>query len=172
VEGYFLVGYVRKKHGFKGDVVVRITADDPSPYQGLDAYFVDERGKALPFFVATQRIVNAEESIVRFDDVDDEASAQAMVGRGLWLPEDLLPKLDDDQFYYHDLAGYRVVNSGVSDEMFVHQVLEYPGQDLFEIDVNGRDQRVLIPVIDAFIDRIDKSARVLYLKAPEELYRL
>jgi len=52
VEGYFQVGYVRKKHGFKGDVVVRLTADDPTPYQGLDAYFVEERGKALPFFVA------------------------------------------------------------------------------------------------------------------------
>ena len=54
MEGYFQVGYVRKKHGFKGDVVVRITADDPTPYQGLDAYFVEDRGKALPFFVATQ----------------------------------------------------------------------------------------------------------------------
>ena len=30
MEGYFQVGYVRKKHGFKGDVVVRITADDPA----------------------------------------------------------------------------------------------------------------------------------------------
>jgi 16S rRNA processing protein RimM len=172
VEGYFLVGYVRKKHGFKGDVVVRITADDPSPYQGLDAYFVEERGKALPFFVASHRSVNAEESIVRFDDVNDEASAQAMVGRGLWLPEDLLPELDEDQFYYHDLSGYTVINPGVAAEMTVHQVLEYPGQDLFEIDVAGRELRVLIPVIDAFIDRVDKSARVLYLKAPEELYSL
>lgn len=172
MEGYFLVGYVRKKHGFKGDVVVRITADDPSPYQGLDAYFVEERGKALPFFVAAHRRVNVEESIVRFDDVNDEASAQAMVGRGLWLPEDLLPELDEDQFYYHDLSGYKVINPGVAAEMTVHQVLEYPGQDLFEIDVAGRELRVLIPVIDAFIDRVDKSARVLYLKAPEELYSL
>ena len=66
MEGYFQVGYVRKKHGFKGDVVVRLTADDPTPYQGLDAYFVEERGKALPFFVANSRLVKADEAIVRF----------------------------------------------------------------------------------------------------------
>ena len=172
MEGYFQVGYVRKKHGFKGDVVVRITADDPTPYQGLDAYFVEDRGKALPFFVATQRSVNAEESIVRFDDVDGEAAAQALVGKGLWLPEDLLPELDDDQFYYHDLKGYAVQNPGVLATMVVNQVLEYPGQDLFEITVSGREQPVLIPVIDAFIELVDKKAKVLYLKAPEELYSL
>lgn len=172
MEGYFQVGYVRKKHGFKGDVVVRITSDDPTPYQGLDAYFVEDRGKALPFFVATHRSVNAEEAIVRFEDVNSEPEAQAMVGKSLWLPESLLPELDDDQFYYHDLKGYTVLNPGVEAAMVVSQVLEYPGQDLFEIHVEGKDQPVLIPVIDAFIDRVDKGTKVLYLKAPEELYSL
>ena len=65
-----------------------------------------------------------------------------------------------------------VLNPGVEAAMVVSQVLEYPGQDLFEIHVEGKDQPVLIPVIDAFIDRVDKGTKVLYLKAPEELYSL
>ena len=172
MEGYFQVGYVRKKHGFKGDVVVRLTADDPTPYQGLDAYFVEERGKALPFFVANSRLVKADEAIVRFEGVDGEPEAQAMVGRGLWLPESLLPELNDDQFYYHELPGFRVVNTGVDSEMSLVQVVEYPAQDLFEIKVGGREQHVLIPVIDPFIERGDKPGRTIYLCAPEELYSL
>jgi len=172
VEGYFQVGYVRKKHGFKGDVVVRLTADDPTPYQGLDAYFVEERGKALPFFVVNSRLVKADEAIVRFEGVDSEPESQAMVGRGLWLPESLLPELNDDQFYYHELPGFRVCNTGVESEMSLVQVVEYPAQDLFEIKVTGRDQHVLIPVIDPFIERVDKPGRTIYLRAPEELYNL
>ena len=172
MEGYFQVGYVRKKHGFKGDVVVRLTADDPTPYQGLDAYFVEDRGKALPFFVASARPVNAEESIVRFEGVDGELEAQNMVGRGLWLPEALLPELNEDQFYYHELPGFRVVNPGVTAAMTLVQVVEYPAQDLFEIKMDGKDQHVLIPVIDPFIERVDKAAKVIHLRAPEELYSL
>ena len=172
MEGYFQVGYVRKKQGFKGDVVVRLTADDPTPYQGLDAYFVEERGKALPFFVANSRLVKADEAIVRFEGVDSEPESQALVGRGLWLPESLLPELDDDQFYYHELPGFRVVNTGVESEMSLVQVVEYPAQDLFEIKVAGREQHVLIPVIDPFIERVDKPGRTIYLCAPEELYNL
>jgi len=172
VEGYFQVGYVRKKHGFKGDVVVRLTADDPTPYQGLDAYFVEERGKALPFFVANARLVKADEAIVRFEGIDSESESQALVGRGLWLPESLLPELNDDQFYYHELPGFRVVNAGVESEMSLVQVVEYPAQDLFEIKVDGCEQHVLIPVIDPFIERVDKPGRTIYLCAPEELYNL
>ena len=138
MEGYFQVGYVRKKHGFKGDVVVRLTADDPTQYQGLDAYFVEERGKALPFFVANSRLVKADEAIVRFEGVDSEPESQGLVGRVLWLPESLLPELNDDQFYYHELPGFRVVNTGVESEMSLVQVVEYPAQDLFEIKVAGR----------------------------------
>jgi len=59
VEGYFQVGYVRKKHGFKGDVVVRITADDPSPYDDIDAFFLENQGKAIPIFIETSRGVKA-----------------------------------------------------------------------------------------------------------------
>jgi len=59
------VGYVRKKHGFKGDVVVRITADDPSPYDDVDAFFLENQGKAIPIFIETSRGVKADESIVQ-----------------------------------------------------------------------------------------------------------
>lgn len=152
--------------------MVRITADDPTPYQGLDAYFVEDRGKALPFFVAQSRLVKADEAIVRFEGVDGESEAQYMVGRGLWLPESLLPELDDDQFYYHELPGFRVLNDGVDSEMVLVQVVEYPAQDLFEIKVAGREQHVLIPVIDPFIERVDKPGRTIYLCAPDELYNL
>jgi 16S rRNA processing protein RimM len=109
---------------------------------------------------------------VRFDGVDSEPDAQAMVGRGLWLPEELLPELDDHQFYYHELPGFTVINTGVDSAMSLIQVVEYPAQDLFEIKVEGRDQHVLIPVIDPFIDRVDKPGRTVYLCAPEELYNL
>ena len=86
MEGYFQVGYVRKKHGFKGDVVVRITADDPSPYDDVDAFFLENQGKAIPIFIETSRGVKADESIVRFDGIEGEAAAQALIGSVLWLP--------------------------------------------------------------------------------------
>ena len=172
MEGYFQVGYVRKKHGFKGDVVVRITADDPSPYDDVDAFFLENQGKAIPIFIETSRGVKADESIVRFDGIEGEAAAQALVGSALWLPDALLPELKEDQFYYHELPGYTVVNSGIVVGMQLIKVLEYPAQDLFEIQVEGREQSVLIPVVDAFIERLDKPNRTLYLCAPEGLYSL
>jgi ribosomal 30S subunit maturation factor RimM len=65
-----------------------------------------------------------------------------------------------------------VVNPGIVVGMKLIKVLEYPAQDLFEIQVAGREQSVLIPVVDAFIERLDKPNTTLYLCAPEELYSL
>jgi 16S rRNA processing protein RimM len=84
----------------------------------------------------------------------------------------LLPELKEDQFYYHELPGYIVINPGIVVGMKLIKVLEYPAQDLFEIQVDGREQSVLIPVVDAFIERLDKPNTTLYLCAPEELYSL
>ena len=43
---------------------------------------------------------------------------------------------------------------------------------MFTVKVDGREQHVLIPVIDPFIERVDKPGRTIYLCAPEELYNL
>jgi 16S rRNA processing protein RimM len=40
---------------------------------------------------------------IRFEDVNTEAEADAMMGNDLYLPLKMLPKLSGDKFYFHEV---------------------------------------------------------------------
>lgn len=46
--------------------------------------------------------------IARLEGVNDRNEAEAMRGTRLYVPRDRLPKTEEDEFFYSDLAGLRV----------------------------------------------------------------
>ena len=96
--------------------------------------------------------------------------AGALVGHELYLPLDLLPKLDGNRFYFHEVVGFRVVDSQHGDIGTIEQVIEYPAQPLFQVMKNGTE--ILIPVIDEVIDNVDRTNKTIYITAPNGLIDL
>jgi 16S rRNA processing protein RimM len=109
---------------------------------------------------------------VRLEDVDDEASVDAVVGRTVYLPEDALAELSDDQYYYHEIIGYSASDPAVSEMMTVEEVMDRPGQPLLVLRLASKENPVLIPLVEAFVLRVDKVKKHIHIEAPEELYNL
>ena len=94
----------------------------------------------------------------------------ALAGRDLYLPLDLLPRLDGNKFYFHEVIGFRVVDSVYGDIGILREVIEYPAQPIFQIEKNGVE--VLIPVVDEVIDKVDRELKTLFVTAPNGLIEL
>ena len=50
VDECYLLGYIIKAHGLKGEVQVAIDADSPEAYQDLESVFVQQGQQLVPFF--------------------------------------------------------------------------------------------------------------------------
>ena len=164
----FYLGRITKPFGFKGEVVLFLDVDAPEDYAGLDSVFVDVKGHLLPFFIESIRL-NGNKATVRFEDTTPE-EALALVGNELYLPLENLPKLTGKKFYFHEIIGFKVVDSQKGDIGVVDSVVEYPAQPLFQIINN--DKEILLPVVDSLIDAVDRENRTIFVTAPEGLIDL
>jgi 16S rRNA processing protein RimM len=167
IDACYQLGYIVRTHGVKGQVVAFFDVDYPEDYEELESVFLQLSGKLVPFFIDALDIQPNGRIIIKFEDVDSIVEAEKLKNIPLFLPVDQLPELDEDQFYFHDVIGYTVVDEQLGELGTIREIYEMPYQDLMAMDYQGVE--VLIPVQDELILRADKAARKLYVNLPEGL---
>lgn len=168
-EDCFYIGRIVKKYGFKGEVVLKLDTDVPEAYSQMESLFLLRAGAMVPFFIEKSSL-SGEYMRIKFEGVDTEDAAQAILRSEAYLPINCLPDLGEGKFYYHEIKGYKAVDAVMGLIGIVTGVNDSSAQALFEIDCDGRE--VLIPVVDDFIQKVDKKNKTLYLKTPEGLLDL
>lgn len=169
-EDCFYVGKIVKKYSFKGELLVKLDSDDPEIYEDMESVFVDLRNNLVPFFIEASQLHKSELLRVKFEDVETEQDADALLKCDLYLPLEFLPKLDDDKFYFHEIIGFTVEDVNFGMVGVVKSVNDSTAQALFEIDRDGTE--ILIPMNDDFIKKVDKINKTILVETPEGLIEL
>ena len=167
-EECYRLGNITKPFGIKGQMVFYLDVDSPDDYADLDSAFVEVKGKLVPYFFKVDNI-NGNKAVVTFEDLTPQ-EAQALAGHDLYLPLDLLPELTGNQFYFHEVTGFKVIDVEKGEIGIIQSIIEYPAQPLFSI-MNG-DKEILIPVIDPIIKKVDREQRTITIEAPNGLIDL
>ena len=164
----YRLGNITKPFGYKGQMVFYLDVDSPQDYADLDSAFIETKTGLVPYFFKVDNI-NGNKAVVTFEDLTPD-EAHALAGHDLYLPLDLLPKLTGNQFYFHEVIGFRVVDSQHGDIGTLQSIIEYPAQPLFQIDKEGKE--ILIPIIDPVIKLVDRENKTLHIDAPNGLIEL
>ncbi len=166
----FYLGKIVKKYSFKGEILAKLDTDEPHLYENIEAIFVDLRGNLVPFFIESSQLHKSELLRVKFEDVDSEADADALIKSELYLPLELLPQLEDDKFYFHEIIGFTMTDVNFGDVGIITGVNDATSQSLFEVNQNGIE--ILIPMNDEFITKVDKPNKTITVNTPEGLIDL
>jgi len=169
-EECFFVGKIVKKFSFKGEVLVKLDTDDPEAFTEMESVLVEHRNNLIPFFIQKSALHKSELLRIKFEDIDTEADAESLLGSDLYLPLDLLPKLEDDQFYFHEIVGFKIIDQQFGEVGIVTGVNDMTAQALFIIDRQGTE--ILIPMNDEFIIKVDKLHKEIILNCPDGLIDL
>ncbi|MBA9076784.1 MULTISPECIES: ribosome maturation factor RimM [Rufibacter] len=167
LDACFQLGYIVKTHGTKGQVVAFFDVDFPEEYDELESVFLLINGKLVPFFIDDLNPQDKGRSIIKFEDINTPADADKLKGAALYLPLNQLPELEEDQFYFHEVIGYTVVDEQLGELGTVQTFFDLPNQDLLAMDYQGHE--VLIPVQDEIILRTDRENKKLFVHLPEGL---
>lgn len=162
----FYLGKIVKTHGLKGELTIKIDADSPAEYAKMDHFFVEINKVLTPFFVS-KLTHTGDKFFVALPDVNTIEGASRYVGKEVYLPMEMLPKLKGNKFYYHELPGFSVVDDQKGDIGVVKEVLQYPTQAIIQIMFQGKE--VLLPIVDEVIKKLDRNKKILYVSAPEGL---
>ena len=101
------------------------------------------------------------------EDVDSDIDAQRLVKGELFLPLDNLPALENDQFYFHEIIGFSVIDNELGEVGKVLEHLDIPMNPQLLVDHKGTE--VLVPISDHFYTGIDKAKKEIYVCLPPGL---
>jgi len=169
-EDCFYLGKVIKKYSFKGELLIKLDTDDPEIYEGMESVFVEIDKNLIPFFIEKSVLHKSTLLRVKFEDITTEKDAEALLGAHLYLPLELLPKLTGNKFYYHEVIGFTVIDTHHGKIGIITGVNDTTAQALFEID--NSKTKILIPILDEFIEKVDRSNKIIFINAPEGLIDL
>ena len=169
-EDCFYLGTLVGKFSFKGELLAKIDSDHPEQYTDLEAVFIAMETGLLPFFIANCQLHKSNLLRIKFEDVNDESSAEQLLKKELFLPLSALPALEGNKFYFHEVAGFEAIDTQLGTIGTIESIDDRAPQALFKVVF--KDKEILIPVHDDFIEKIDRNNKVMYFKLPEGLVDL
>ncbi|HEY3463370.1 MAG TPA: PRC-barrel domain-containing protein [Gaiellaceae bacterium] len=134
------VGRVGRPHGLDGGFFV----EGASERKGVFAAGATLYAGGAPVTVVGLRHGSGGRPVIRLDR-PVERGVELAVARAT------LPRLDDaDEFYVFELVGLKVEEEGGRQLGRVREVLEYPGNDVLELDSGAS-----LPLVEACVQQVD-----------------
>ncbi len=166
----FYLGKIVRKYSFKGELLIKLDTDQPEIYKNLDAVFIFVGNSLIPFFIERSQLHKSDLLRVKFEEISTEEDAIALLKSDVYLPLELLPKLEGNKFYFHEVIGFIIKDVNFGYVGIVKGINDTTSQALFEIDRDGVE--ILIPIIDEFIVEVNRKKKTITVKTPEGLIDL
>lgn len=157
------IGKIVNAVGLKGEVKVYNYSDSEEVYERTPEIYAGDRLLKVENVRMQKNMV-----ILKLSGIDDRNAAEATKGTELFITEADLPELPEGQFYIRDLIGMEVEEQGGSFHGVVTDVLQNTAQDIFEVKRDD-GKTVLIPKVDAFVQKIDGKERLITVTLIEGL---
>ncbi len=161
-----VVGAITGAFGVKGEVRLKSFCANPEDIAGYSPLF-DKQGTEYTVKI-TQTVKGgfaARLSGIRFKD-----QADALRGVQLFADRNLLPQLPDDEYYYSDLIGLDVLDTGGAVLGKVAAVDNHGAGDILEIRGPGLKGSVLMPFTQSAVPTVDLTARRIIVDPPDGVF--
>lgn len=170
IDECFYLGKIVRKYSFKGELLIKLDTDQPDLYENLDAVFIFVSNSLIPFFIESSQLHKSDLLRIKFEEVTTEADADALMKSDVYLPLELLPKLEGNKFYFHEVIGFTMIDVNFGTVGTITGINDNTSQSLFEIDRDGIE--ILIPMNDEFIQKVDRKNKTITVETPEGLIDL
>jgi 16S rRNA processing protein RimM len=147
------IGRVSRAHGIRGEVLVHPLSEVDARFEP-DATLRLEDGRSLSVEAARP---HQGRLLVKFREVPDRTSAEALRGEVLLIPATESPDLaDDDRFWIHQIVGLDVVTDTGRRLGRIAEVRSNPANDLW-VTEDG----TMVPAIRDVVRNVDVDAGVV-----------
>jgi len=162
-----IVGAIGGAFGVHGEVRLKSYCADPAAIADYAPLFTED-GRSFAQVILTGQTKNG--FTARMDGITSKEEADDLRNVSLFAERSVMPAADDDEFYYADLIGLTVVDTGGATLGLVKNVMDHGAGDLLEISVPGTSETVLLPFTQAAVPTVDVSAGRIIADPPEGLF--
>lgn len=158
-----VLGRIVAPFGIKGWVHIAPQGDDPESWADMSQWWIGRDADApeeawTPLPLRGHRIHGAG-LVVHFEGYDDRTAAETLKGALIAAPREALPEPDEDEWYWADLVGLKVVTLADEPLGTVAGLLTTGVHDVLRV-VEDKQER-LIPFVAAYAKEVDTDAGLI-----------
>jgi 16S rRNA processing protein RimM len=161
-----IVGMIGGSFGVKGEVRLKSFCADPMAIADYTPLYT-EHGDSIAQ-VLTGQLKGG--FTARLSGVVTKEDADALRNIALYADRAAMPSLPDDEYYYADLIGLAVLDTGGSKLGQVKSVVDHGAGALLELHVPGQSDTVLLPFTQAAVPTVDLAAGRIIADPPAGLF--
>jgi 16S rRNA processing protein RimM len=164
---YFLIARVQQVYGKDGCVRIKSFSDFPERYLSLKKVYLDFWGDKKTFYVEDVKDVKGQ-IIIKFKKFDSPRDSQVLIGREIYVGEDDVVSLPENNFFLHDIIGIEVF-AGKERIGTITDVIKTNANDVLVILTDDGDEK-LIPYVLNFIEKFDAAQKRLILNITKDFF--
>jgi 16S rRNA processing protein RimM len=163
-EKHILLGIIKKIHGYKGAVTVKIAKIFSENIPGIESVFLEIDGKPVPFFIDFFEQIGPEKIRLRFEGYDTSAKIKEFVGCKIFFTKSSHDEMESDDL--QRLAGYKVVTMDNIPIGKIKEIIKNPGQLL--LNISGKSGKIiLIPLHEDLVSEVMPDKKIIVMDIPE-----
>jgi len=165
----FPIGQVTKPHGVNGEMSFSFSSD---VFDSEDIpYFIFEmQGILVPFFLDEYRFKSNSTGLLKLEDICSDEQAREFSGLTIYLPKKYLDKVEDAEIELDYFAGFTLIDAEKGNLGVISEVDQTTDNVLFVIPT--KNDELLIPAGEEYIEEIDHDKKIIYVRLPEGLLDL
>lgn len=170
-ESCFELGWVVKAKGLEGSVVIQLDTDDASNYKNLESVLLEDKtsSQLIPFFIK-QISLSGTMATCWLEEIDSREAAENLTGSKVFLPESQLPDLNKDQYYFHEIIGFQIIDENHGLIGVAESVVDLPSNTMLITYVKNKE--VLIPLQEEIVHTVDKENKTIRVNIPNGLLEI
>tara|TARA_B100001123_G_C14905795_1_gene865706 strand:+ start:202 stop:729 length:528 start_codon:yes stop_codon:yes gene_type:complete len=155
-----ILGEISGLFGVRGEVRVFDYSRKRGDILKYDPWLIERDGKWNETSVRNSRH-HQETLVVHLEGFDDRDLSRTLIGTKVAIKQSQLPKLNDGEFYWHELEGLAVINDNGHEFGTIEKFIETGANDVFV--VRGEKER-LIPYTKDVVIEVDFRRNLVLVK--------
>ena len=151
-----LIGKIVNVFGLSGEVKVYNYSGSEDRYEKLEQIFAGGNRYRI------QQVRHQKNMILlKLEGVDDRDAAERLRGKNVYMSEEELPELPENEHYIRDMIGMEVYDEPTGRIVgTLKDVIQNTAQSILEVETS-EGKTVLIPAVDEFLKEIDDEEGVI-----------
>ncbi|GAE24226.1 16S rRNA processing protein RimM [Halalkalibacter wakoensis JCM 9140] len=167
---WYKVGKIVNTHGVKGEIRVISSTDfaDDRYAVGTKLMIQGENNKQQTVVVRHHR-KHKNFDLLQLEGYHSINDVEPFKGSTLYVSEEYLEELEENEFYYHEIIGCTVVTEAEENLGKVKEIFETGANDVWVVQRAGGGKDLLLPYIEDVVKEIDIENKVIRIHLLEGL---
>ena len=160
---YLVVGYLRRAHGLRGEMIMDLHTDFPERLRGGRELLVGEAYKSVTIEGVRP---HAKGMLIKLKEIESPEDTAQFRNQWVYVKSSEIPALPEGQIYQHELFGFHVIDENDQSLGELVEIIETGANDVYVVK-HESGKEILLPAIPSVIlnlDPVHRSMRVHLLE--------